>query len=114
MKGKKIHVITMMIGLLLAVAVICSHIFQTVSTKISSKAKSEQKTSQTEDDFYYAAGPTITPPASAHVHTNLVAHCLFEIIRPEGEKESFSSDSGIHPQKFLITLFRVIISPNAP
>jgi hypothetical protein len=114
MKRKSIHAITVILGLLLALAVICSHVFQPSTVKSVVKAKSEQKTNQSDEDFSFVSAPTTTPPSSAHVHTSLVAHCLFEITQPAEEKESNIEESSIHPQKFLLTLFRVIIAPNAP
>jgi hypothetical protein len=114
MKRQKIRAITMILGLLLAVVVICSHVFQITPVKQSGKVAAEQKTEQSEENFSYVSAPTITPPSSANVQQNLVAHCLFEIVQPEEEKESFITEFSLHPQKFLLTLFRVIISPNAP
>jgi hypothetical protein len=114
MQKKNIHIATMMMGIILALAVICSHVFQVSHATPVSKVKSEQKSDQPDEDFSFVNAPTITPPSSAHVHSNLLAHCLFEIIQPEEEKESDHAETGFHPQKFLMTLFRVIIAPNAP
>jgi hypothetical protein len=114
MKKKNIHIVTMMLGFILALAVICSHVFQVSHAAPVAKVKSEQKSDQSDQDLSFVTAPTITPPASAHVHSNLLAHCLFEIIQPEEGNESDNAGTAFHPQKFLMTLFRVIIAPNAP
>jgi hypothetical protein len=115
MRNGKVHTLTIILGLLIATAIVCGHVFQ---LEQSSACKQDQKTEQDADrsgnDAHFVTAPTITPPSSAQVHSSFLAHFLFVIDQPECEEETFVSDFNFHPRKFLLTLFRVIISPNAP
>ena len=105
----------MMAGLLLAAVLICSHVLKCeIAPPKSEKAKTEQDESKTDNSYSFVSAPTITPPSSAHIHQNLLAHCLFEIALPQSEEYAVVSDLRIRSEKLLLTLFRVIISPNAP
>jgi hypothetical protein len=114
MRKQKTHILTIAAGLLLAVAIVCSNVLllapkvHSVADCKSEKAKDEQ------EKFVFTAAPTITPPSSFLVQLNVEACCLFEVITQALKPEAFVSDFAIHPRKYLLTLFRVIISPNAP
>jgi hypothetical protein len=115
MRKQKLHVLTMIIGLLLAGAIVCTHVFQVETLDSKKLVKSEQNAdSSHHDQTFLASAPTIIPSASINLHTDLIAYCLFEIPQPEADSDNESAEAGFKPQKFLLTLFRVIISPNAP
>jgi hypothetical protein len=103
----------MIAGLFLAVAIICTHVFQTQKFDSKHAKKTEQKSEQKSENAFVSA-PTIIPSASVNIHTNLFAYCIFEIPEPQSTDESSADESSLRPEKLLLTLFRVIISPNAP
>ena len=113
MKKEKIHALTVIAGLLLAAALICSHILNVETGTIEGKAKTEQG-EQSPENYSFVSAPTITPPAAAQIHQNLVAQFLFEIALPQSEEHIITPDTQVKPGKLLLTLFRAIISPNAP
>lgn len=118
MKKRKIHTVTILAGILLAVAVIFSHTFQPVfisQEKQQAKTEQEKKDqSSSHEDKSYISMNSISLPTTVHVHLNLAVYCLFEILGLEEKDEPAVADSNLHPRKLFQTLFRVIISPNAP
>jgi hypothetical protein len=110
----KIQISTIVIGLLLAAAVVCSHVFHLIAEPSIEKGSKTEQTETSGEDFTFTTAPTTTPPASAHVHSNLLAYLIFEIIQPQTREVTRSTNPSTHAGKLLLTLFRVIISPNAP
>jgi hypothetical protein len=49
-----------------------------------------------------------------HVQVNLNPYCLFEIFFEEDIDEEHVEEDAFYPDRFFETMFRVIISPNAP
>lgn len=115
MKMNRIRIFTMMLGCLLAAVLVCSQ-FLSVANK-QQEQKSQVTTGQTEnsgEEEFLISLPSFSLPTPVHVKVNLDFRCLFEILYedqeecvPSGEEENFT-------EKFLSTLFRAIISPNAP
>lgn len=103
----------MILGVLLALAIVCSNL---AVPKLNSSATEKAQTEQTshDADYSFISAPTITPPASANIECSLLAHCIFEIDQQQQDEAVVLTDIGLHPRKLLITLFRVIIAPNAP
>jgi hypothetical protein len=119
MKKEKLHLLTIMAGLLLVVAIVCSQILQPRLTAQKNKqdTKTEQQKKdkgQNEEEQYINAGPSVSLPSSAQVHLNIDVYCLFDILCQEKPQETRLNESPLRPQKLLHTLFRVIIAPNAP
>jgi hypothetical protein len=114
MKRNNFQVLTTVFGILLAIAVVCSNVaFSDGNSALKEKVKTEKgETSQSE--YSFVSAPTITPPASANIECSLLAHCIFEIDQQQDENSGQATTVTLNPQKLLITLFRVIISPNAP
>jgi hypothetical protein len=114
MKKEKLHIVTIALGIILSAAIVCSNVFlldrsfQGKENIKSEKAKEEKKATA------FTAAPTITPPSSVHVHFSVASYCLFEINTETDEECEVVSDFSFHPRRYLLTLFRVIISPNAP
>ena len=112
MQKTKIHALTVIAGLLLAVAIICTHVFSFKQTA-PENAKTEHSDDKNQSETIISAS-AISLPTSAHVHLNMITYCLFEITLSEEKEESSSCDFLLFPKKLLLTLFTVIISPNAP
>jgi hypothetical protein len=115
MNKERVHIATTLFGLLLALVLICANVVTPQNTAVAkekSKSKTEQKTA--DKQFVFVSAPTITPPSSAVIECCLFAHCIFEIDQEQQFQDESSSVTFIQPQKLFQTLFRVIISPNAP
>jgi hypothetical protein len=115
MKKQRVHLLTIITGLILAGAIVCTHVFQIKIADSTHLVKSEKKEeSSKKSESFLASAPTIIPSVSVNVQPNLVACLLFEIPQRDEQTETYNADTGFKPQKFLLALFRVIISPNAP
>lgn len=104
----------MLLGLLIACAVVCSNVFQFENhgqVKIETKADKKKEEQKQRAEI---SAPTLSLPSTFIVHLNLETYCLFEISAEDRSDRSFVCDFSFHPQRYLLTLFRVIISPNAP
>jgi hypothetical protein len=113
MKKRRIQPISLLIGSLLAVVIVCSQFFHYEAQGLSKEVKTEQQESgQTGNDAFSL--PSFSLPSPVHVQLSLDFHCLLEILFEDQEEEVVSTDTPSFPQKLLITLFSVIISPNAP
>jgi hypothetical protein len=112
----EIRITSLIIGSLLSVVIVCSQFFQfqIKSNHPEKQAKTEQQESKTPSEQVVLSLPSFSLPSSIQVALNLDAYCLFEILFEENETADSSTDSPLYPKKFFITLFRVIISPNAP
>lgn len=105
-----------MLGCLLAIAMVCSQFFGLACTHAENK-KNAVKTEQSEntsDQASYISLPSFSLPSPVHVEINLDSHCLFEIIYEDKQECGTSLDAPNFTTKLFSTLFRVIISPNAP
>jgi hypothetical protein len=101
----------MLLGCLLVVVIGCSQFLGTQSQPESKSLKTEQKSDA--DHVSYISLPSFSLPSPVHVQINLDFHCLFEILFESREKRDLSVEVPSFGQ-FFVTLFRVIISPNAP
>lgn len=97
-------------GIVLALAIICSNVWTNHFTKEKEVTKTEQSSDAT---FEFYSAPTLSPPSVFHVNLSLDVFCLFDLTYESLNEHSEVSDP-IEPPKLLLTLFRVIISPNAP
>jgi hypothetical protein len=114
MRKSKIHFLTMVAGLLLAAAVVCSNVF-VIASKLPHKTESKAEASgDQKESISLNATPTSTPPGSLHVELKTQAHCLFDICSELFQPDQLVPEFELHSQRLLLTLFRVIISPNAP
>jgi len=104
----------MMLGLLLAAAIVCSNIFLFEHTRSVKKELKSEKAKEEQTPSFTAAPTITTPPTSVHVQFNVASYCLFEIGTAPEKEEQVASDITSYPSRFFLTLFRVIISPNAP
>jgi hypothetical protein len=116
MRKQKLQSLSIFTGSLLALAIVCSQLFN-FNTNISSKK--EVKTEQQENNSHSSEEalislPSFSLPTPVHVQSNLDSYCLFEILFEKHNETVAPSQAPSYPTKFLITLFRAIISPNAP
>jgi hypothetical protein len=116
MRKQKIQSLSIFTGSLLALAIVCSQLFN-FNTNISSKK--EVKTEQKENSGHSGEEtlislPSFSLPTPVHVQSGLDSYCLFEIVYEKHHKVATISQAPSYPTKLLITLFRAIISPNAP
>lgn len=116
MKKRKLQFFTTVLGILLSVAVVCSHVLlpeNNERTAENDKTKTEQS-QDSRDEFQFVTAPTLTPPASATIESSLWARCIFVLEQLEETTVDVVNEAELAPQKFFFRLFRVIISPNAP
>jgi len=117
MKRKlKIRSFTIAIGILLALVMTLTQLFQ---AQVSGFGKKETRTEQQSsnhqgDEAYISLSSFSLPSAAVHLQVNLDPYCLFEILFEKEHQQPEASRVPLHPEKLLQTLFRVIISPNAP
>jgi hypothetical protein len=116
MKKEHKQLIITSLGCLLAVVMICAQLFIYLNHATPGKqiTKTEQQSSGDEKTETIVMG-SYSLPSPIHVQLNLDPHVLFTIIfEDECEKETPAAETSSVSQKLLVTLFRVIISPNAP
>jgi hypothetical protein len=115
MRKGKLHTFTIIVGTFLALAIVFSEFLTIQNTASAEKANTEQSESKsgTESDTYITL-PSFSLPAPVHVQVNLNPYCLFEILFEEDIDENHVEDDAFYPDRFFETMFRVIISPNAP
>jgi hypothetical protein len=104
----------MTLGCLLVVVIISSQFFSLASTPHDLKKAVAAEQTEDTDDKAYISLPSFSLPSPVHVQINLDSHCLFEILFEDKQTSGTSTHVLDYTQKFFATLFRVIISPNAP
>jgi hypothetical protein len=104
------HVASLTLGVLLAVAILCSNIFPGHAHPKKEGVKTEQSP---KSEVVVFSAPTLSPPSVFHVTLSLDIFCLFDVTNDTTYETAEVSDS-IDAPKLFLTLFRVIISPNAP
>jgi flagellar basal body-associated protein FliL len=117
MKSSQKQRIVTALGSLLAVLMICVQLFVSQAGKVAdntSESETEQSApSERSQEAMILASYSL--PAPIHVPLNFDAHVLFEILyQNEDEQDAPEVEVLSHPSKLLVTLFQVIISPNAP
>jgi hypothetical protein len=113
--SRRVQPFTLIIGSLLAMVIVCAQYFHFEASSFSKKEikTGQQESSQPADEAMVSL-PSFSLPAPVHVQLNLDAYCLFEILFEEDQQLNSSAEAPVYPEKLLITLFRFIISPNAP
>ena len=112
MRKKDIRVATIIAGFLVMVSIVCSNVLM-----ISSRTKDvSAKTEKTTDDstVQFVSTPAGTVPTTFSVELNNEVYCLFEVCSGFSKPEASEPEAKTQPLRYLLTLFRVIISPNAP
>jgi hypothetical protein len=115
MRKKRLHVFTIILGSILAFAISFSQFFSPVCDGESSKIKTEQAGNTGGDETEsYISLPTFSLPVPVHVQASLDAYCLFEIFFEKDTDVDHVEENMFYTDRFFETMFRVIISPNAP
>lgn len=113
MRKNRIQYFTIFIGCLLAMVIVCSNVLA-YHVKDQAKAKTEKSDESQSENQVVISMPTFSLPSPVHVEMKLDFHCLFEILFEEDREHNDASDFPSASRKLLVTLFQVIISPNAP
>ena len=116
MRSRNIQYFTMLIGSLLALAIVVAQLHPLhVNAEIGKDVKkTETRDTNHAEDATVISLPSFSLPPPLHVANGLTTHCLFEIFLENDRPEVSESETPSIPLKLLLTLFRVIISPNAP
>lgn len=115
MRKERLHLATLVFGSIIALAIAFSQFLSLVYSPGAEKAKTEQtENTSGKDTGAYISLPSFSLPAPIHLQVNLDFHCLFEILFEEDKDENQEHDGLLHTDRFFETMFRVIISPNAP
>ena len=105
----------MITGSVLALVIVCIQFFHFNQPLSKGEIKTEQQESSpaTEEGAVISLA-SFSIPSPVNVTINLDAYCLFEILFEQSTEKDTSAEAPLRPEKLFITLFRVIISPNAP
>lgn len=116
MKKKRLHTLTIIIGAVVALAIVFSQYPTPDRLASAEKVKTEKSAKDKADDHSgsYISLPTFSLPSPVDVQANLSSYCLFEILFEEYTDEDQVEENIVHADHFFETMFRVIISPNAP
>jgi hypothetical protein len=115
MRKKRLHTFTLIVGSIIALAIAFSQFLRLELSASSEKMKTEQAENEPRNETEsYISLPSFSLPAPVHVQVNLNPYCLFEIFFEEDVDENHIEEDLLHPDRFFQTMFRVIISPNAP
>lgn len=115
MRKNRLHIFTLIVGSILALAIAFSQFLTPERVSSTEKVKTEQTGNKAANETEaFVALPSFSLPAPVHVQVNLNPYCLFEIFFEEDIDENNVEENLLHPDRFFETMFRVIISPNAP
>lgn len=117
MINKRLHILTIIMGVITAMVMVFSQLFFFQAAKYAKKDVKTEKHEQqndNDDDGYISLPSFSQPTSSAHVSLNHKPFCLFEILFETSKEENDTHSVPLSLGKFLQTLFRVTISPNAP
>ena len=115
MKKNRLQSLTIAMGVILSLAIICSNLFQFQSRSFAKKeVKTEQTENENKSEETVSVFSSFSLPTPAQVQLTLQSYCLFEISFEKSNDEIRTSEIPLHPEKLLQTLFSVIIAPNAP
>ena len=112
MKKKDIHFMTIIAGLMVMVSIVCSNVLMLTGETKQTKIQTEQTTSETDGEFI--STPATIVPTTFTIAFNAEIHYLFEVCSGFFKPEASEPEAETQPLRYLLTLFRVIISPNAP
>jgi hypothetical protein len=106
----------MIFGALTAVIVIVTQLFlyEAPQGKLNSSVKTEKTSDENSGDKVLLSAPQPSVLSSFHANLSHEAVFLFEIILDVKEHKAWAPETPVSLGKYFITLFRAIISPNAP
>lgn len=114
MRKEKVHKVSLIVGSILALTIAFSQYLMPRCLSSVEKVKSEQTDKSTGEEGSFISLPTFSLPVPVSVQANLDAYCLFEIFFEEDIDEDYVEEEVSYADRFFETMFRVIISPNAP
>ena len=115
MGKKRLHMFSIVLGSILALAISFSQFLTPESISSIKKGQTEQSDQKAGDEkASFISLPSFSLPAPLNVQVNLNPHCLFEILFQENVNESYVEEDMSYADRLFETMFRVIISPNAP
>lgn len=115
MEKERSHTASILLGSLLALAIVFSQYLAPEFLLSTEKAKTEQAEKGCENKKTFLISlPTFSIPAPLNVQVDLIPYCLFEFFFEEDVDEDFVEDDESYTDRFFETMFQVIISPNAP
>jgi hypothetical protein len=110
---RNIRLLTVFVGCLLAVVIVCSQVYSAQS-KISVTVEHNDDSSADDSKSASFSMASFSLPTPVNVQINLDPHCLFEIVFEHVKEEVPHTSLPSVEEKLMVTLFRVIIAPNAP
>src|SRR5687768_9142509 len=111
MKKERLHTITICMGVLTALVVVCSQLFFFQTARyVKKEIKTEKHEKQQDSDDLNVTLPSFSQPSSAHVEANQESCCLFQILFEKSKGEDHSDQLSFSFSKLFKTLFRVIIA----
>ena len=116
-KKSEIQLPTLIAGVLTALVIVIMQVFyfQTAGHPIKKEINTDQQQEEHSGDEAYISLPSSTlPSAAVHVELQQESFYLFEILFNDEQVEEKDCSISTLPGKLFQTLFRVIISPNAP
>ncbi len=113
MRNRGTRYFTMFVGSLLALAIVSAQL-NPVQVGLSSEHKAEKNKAGAASNEAVITLPSFSLPSPVTIAPYLHTHCLFEILFEKEPTEAVEIFAVEGPRKLLVTLFRVIISPNAP
>jgi len=114
MRKNRLHTFTLVVGSILALAIAFSQFYTPECAVQTEKVKTENTDNKAADETAYISLPSFSLPAPVHVQANLDPYCLFEIFFEKDLDENHVEEDMFYTRRFFETMFRVIISPNAP
>jgi len=115
MKKERLRTATIILGSILALAIVFSQYLAPEYNSSIGKADTEQAADKGDDESRtFISLPTFSLPAPVSIQANLSAQYLFEILLEEDADKEFVEKDVSFANRFFHTMFRTIISPNAP
>jgi hypothetical protein len=114
MKTNRLQSLTIVLGVILSLAIICSNLFQFQGRSVATNEVKTEQTKNQKSNETVSIFSSFSLPTPAQVQLTLQSYCLFEISFEKSNNEIRTSEIPLHPEKLLQTLFSVIIAPNAP
>ena len=103
-------------GVLAAIAIVCSQTLPQ-NAELGSEEVKKELPAQSDDENDHHEIPTINQnvvSSFAQVTLTQSLHFISDIYQPEGDEVNVQLDQKVDFNSFFKTLFRLIISPNAP
>ena len=118
MGKNRLHIVTIIVGSFLALAIAFSHFLtpQFFSSSHDDQVQTEQQAGDrsSEEGASFVSLPSFSLPAPVNVESSLNPYCLFEIFFEDESDEVDDEEVVSYTDRFFELMFQVIISPNAP